>query len=501
MNSMIPKSIKVRLKASHFNSYINKNALNYTAKGVHEGADSWVKPFVKPQLVGHIKSSDPIGRVVGYRLAQSDGVNDEPTDYIELEVLLNDKAAIEKVLDGRYNTVSVGSKSSKVYCSVCSQNIIEDGLCEHKKGSLTSRGERVHWKIDQIDYVECSFVNEPADPYAGIDQIDVGFGFVPYKDFLDNQETLLTEVLTREGSTMTDKVQVKDLSDSSFCYVSGTGEDKVRKFPAHTADHVRNGLAKLATAEISDSAKGKILATLKRRAKRFNVKVSEDNVFSKEAVSLVDALDPLYGINDGFTEEEQTELADFFKANPDIDTMTTKEETTQETEDEVHSEPDKMKKDELLAAYKALVDRHKTDIESRDNKIETLDKKVADLGTVLTERENEVNRYIDQAASFEKKLRDSVIANIIDLKMSDTKEDRKGLAEKLESRKLQSLVDTLSDLRIENNETTDETVANKDRVKDPTQTDTEEGNLEDRSADAENDPWSIFEQDNRLAEV
>lgn len=507
MSSMkwTPKSIQVKIKATHFNDFINRNALNYTAKAVNEGAGSWIKPFLKPQLVGHDKQKDPIGRITGYQLARSDSV-DEPADYIELTATINDQASIEKIMDGRYNTVSVGSRSTKVLCSECNQNIIEDGLCEHKKGAFNSKGNRIHWKIDQIDYVECSFVNEPADDYAGIDQIDIGFGFVPYKDFLDNQESLLTEATNTEVGMNDAVLSAKTrnaLSDSSFCYVAGSGDNKVRKFPAHDAAHVRNGLARLSQAKLSDAIKGKILACLKRRAKRFGIDVTtKDAVFTADSVTYINSLDPLFGIHDEFTAAEQAEMDEFFKANPNFDDLPEAPAKTETATDQaaVETDPEKMKKDELLVAFKALQDKSKADNETKDTKIKALETQISEQGTILSSREDEVNRYIDQLASMEKKLRDAVINNIIDLKKSDTKEDRALAAAKLESRQLQSLVDTLADLRIEIT-TTDNTVENKDQVIDPTQVAGSGQKPPEQPAKTETDPWSVFGQDNRLAEV
>jgi hypothetical protein len=61
----------------------------------------------------------------------------------------------------------------------------------------------------------------------------------------------------------------KELPKSAFC-----GPD--RSFPAHDAAHVRNGIARLAQNKVLPPAvKAKILACLKRRAKRFGVEVSE----------------------------------------------------------------------------------------------------------------------------------------------------------------------------------------------------------------------------------
>jgi hypothetical protein len=293
------------------------------------------------------------------------------------------------------------------------------------------------------------------------------------------------------------------LPDSAFCYVAGSGDNKVRKFPAHDAAHVRNGLARLSQAKVSDSIKGKIIACLKRRAKRFNIGVAKDEFFSEDAVTYINSIDPLFGIHDEFTATEQAEMDEFFKANPNFDDLPAevpKTEPSQSDQTSVETDPEKMKKDELLVAFKALQEKNKKDLEVRDSKIQILESQSTEQTTILKEREDEVNRYVDQCASLEKKFRDALIGNIIDLKKSDTKEDRATVAAKLESRQLQSLVDTLADLRIEIT-TTDNTVENKDQVKDPTQVAAGGQQTPAAPANTKKDPWSVFGQDNRLAEV
>lgn len=79
--------------------------------------------------------------------------------------------------------------------------------------------------------------------------------------------------LSAEGARISFAERQK-LPDSSFCYVAVVDGKKVRKFPAHDAAHVRNGLARLPQSDLSPAAKSKTFACLKRRASRFGIKVS-----------------------------------------------------------------------------------------------------------------------------------------------------------------------------------------------------------------------------------
>lgn len=69
----------------------------------------------------------------------------------------------------------------------------------------------------------------------------------------------------------------EDLPDSAFCFVKkGVDGAKVRKFPAFDAAHVRNGLARLGQSNIDAKEKADVLSCLKRKAKQFDIAVSED---------------------------------------------------------------------------------------------------------------------------------------------------------------------------------------------------------------------------------
>lgn len=74
----------------------------------------------------------------------------------------------------------------------------------------------------------------------------------------------------------------KKLPDSAFC-----GPD--RSFPAHDAPHVRNGLARLKQSSFPPATKSKILACLRKRAKKHGVEVSKDCEAVAEKAPITDA--------------------------------------------------------------------------------------------------------------------------------------------------------------------------------------------------------------------
>jgi len=188
-----------------------------------------------------------------------------------------------------------------------------------------------------------------------------------------------------------------------------------------------------------------------------------------------------------------------FSEDPNFDDLPEKDAVIETDKSVENQDVDKLKKDELLDAYKKLQEESKRAIEARDSKISTLEAKVTELETILIEREDEVNRYLDQTAKLEQKVRFSIIENIIDLKKPDNKEEREDLRKKLEGRTLESLTDSLSDLRIIEKKSED-SIESEDRLKDPT-TQSQETPASVKKDEKNIDPWVIFSKDNRTVEV
>lgn len=495
----LPDSIDIKVKATHFEPFINKNAVKYTEKAIKKGATSWVKPFKKPQLIGHDKTSSPIGRVINYEIIKDQKTApDEPPNYIKLTVRITDSSSIEKVLDGRFNTVSVGSKSSRVICSECAQVITEEGLCDHKKGSYNEKGDMIHWIIDEIEYTEESFVNEPADEYAGIEEIKLGDQWIEYHTFLDDRNTFLKEIIMEDSmATQTDaKLSTEarnKLSESAFC---GPG----RSFPAHDKAHVVAGLRLLNRSKFSDATKAKIKACLYRKGKRYGIVPSNDELQADPDILV-------RGVDDEWTPEQKVELETFFKEFPDADLPEADTDQTDAAKNTPAPDQPKiedMKKQELVTLVatlqKEIEDSKKSNTDAisvRDAKIADLTKKLEDAATLNLQKEEEINKFLDENAILNKKIKDSIISNIVDLKTTDNNnEERTALVEKYSKRSIESLSDTLVDLRNNKNSTqtnSDSRVAN-------TTLQTDSINSDNTQKDIKLDKFSLFERDRSSTE-
>lgn len=165
------KAIDVYIEATH--SGDNLNCTEYTADSMMRDSTSYVHPYLKPLIKNHDSWEEPIGRIADS--VCEDSAIKQDAQAIKVKVRVTDKDAIEKFLDGRYNTVSIGGSPKTVTCKLCGKQILKDGkfdFCGHYRGN-TYDGKKAIWKAEDITYNELSVVNNPADVYAQVYKIEI----------------------------------------------------------------------------------------------------------------------------------------------------------------------------------------------------------------------------------------------------------------------------------------------------------------------------------------
>lgn len=195
---------------------LNYNFRWFTTDCLKHSLRFWTKDFNKPVLKNHDPYSDPLGRVVSASIDQEE----DGTSFQKLTLGIIDPDAIQKILDGRYLTGSVGGKALDVRCSICGKHIAKDGApsedaCRHYPGYVY-KGKRAYMIYDNVRWVEYSFVAQPADPtskaistrFAAKDE-DLA-EYAPTFYFLPNREE---KILTfHDGETYT--IELSDSDDS-----------------------------------------------------------------------------------------------------------------------------------------------------------------------------------------------------------------------------------------------------------------------------------------------
>jgi hypothetical protein len=151
-----------------------ENFTEYVGDKMKKSTPTWTKPYNKPILKHHDSyRGDPIGRVVKAEFGDSLTDPDSKTIFLHMEI--SDPDAIDKFLDGRFSTVSIGARVKELTCQICGREILKNGFCGHwlgekyEKVSKTSEGKEkkemvtCYWTIGECIYYEVSVVNSPAD--------------------------------------------------------------------------------------------------------------------------------------------------------------------------------------------------------------------------------------------------------------------------------------------------------------------------------------------------
>lgn len=189
-----------QIRASHF-GYMNNNYAVYNPETGDSSAKSFYAPYQKPILLNHDSHSDPIGRITSatyvpfdISLSQSKNVK-TPKGVVLAHGFVSDKAAVEKIMDGRYLTVSVGFTAKSVKCSICG-NEPYTSECDHYRGE-TYDGKLCYYIMSDLDYREVSYVTVPADQgkshYAGVTNYEL---VCNSEDQLNDKDYIINNMLT-----------------------------------------------------------------------------------------------------------------------------------------------------------------------------------------------------------------------------------------------------------------------------------------------------------------
>jgi hypothetical protein len=151
------------------------------------GYFSWKYPYPTPWIQGHNTSGGLFGgtssEIYGRTVEAFWHNNAESTKGgVSAIPAIVDPYAIERILDGRWSTVSIGSITTSVKCSICGFNFADgdhwaaegEKGCPHEKGRkyVDEGGDGVektcHWVIGPIQNRETSFVIVPSDASARV---------------------------------------------------------------------------------------------------------------------------------------------------------------------------------------------------------------------------------------------------------------------------------------------------------------------------------------------
>lgn len=387
--------LKPRIEAIH--SGMTRNKTFYVADRLkgdpirHSGVFSWTHPYPKPMIKNHNHNSEPTGRIENAMYVTNSASGKES---IVIVPTITDPETIEKILDGRYLTVSIGAETDAAICSICGTNLVEEGWCGHHKGEFYD-GQECYWILGDLWFDECSWVNVPSDQDAQI---------------IEKGEAVVVEAFaeTEEGYYNLSK----DKSDKGYVLTEQVAEtyglvtNKENTLPEDSSD----GSGK------EGEGKGKMTDPKKKPEQTEETVNTEENLDTQKT-------------EEGF--DEAPEPSDVEQASKKTEAGSSK---TQEG-----AEDSKVKEQEEQA-------------EGQDTS-EAVSQEVLDLKQRVEALQVENQTLLENNTDLSAQLHKLLVERVVDLRISLKKpgtEDREAAIESFMGRTYESLQDSLNDLLGEN---------------------------------------------------
>lgn len=182
----------------NYTVYTQRAALEKGTPEEPRGYTSFVHPYAKPVITNHnlegslLGSPDvPMGRVIwtGWKRRQSNDpvtpvegtkLSHQGTGYITMVAAITDPIAIQRILNGQYHSVSIGSRATSVIESISGVDIVaaqNEGrtIPRYIRGQRYGADEKLcYYSIRSFEADEISYVNRPAAPTAHNLSKDIG---------------------------------------------------------------------------------------------------------------------------------------------------------------------------------------------------------------------------------------------------------------------------------------------------------------------------------------
>ena len=434
--------LRVEIDATH--SGVLTNMRVYPSKFVRDGYRSFMSKerggtaeYDKPILRHHDDLADPIGRVVDARYSPlkygdafeldyltPDNIGSKGSGVVTITALITDADAISKIIDSRYFSVSAGHSSPTYLCSACGDSIME---CEHMPGKRYSSdseededGRLCYIITGPMTYNETSFVNIPAQPPAKLTNFS----------WTDSKDDWGKKVITSQ--------------------IAGKKE-AVRNFILCDED----GELSLLNGKKTSSIKKTVIAVSPAVADKLKHALSSDQPKADDVTPNV--RNPVEAKESGVLGVEQN-----LEKAKNLDTTSKKEATMDE---------------------KKLTDLE-TEVNSLKDQLSTAETAVNDLKKQLEGKDSQIQRLTTDATATQTKMAKSLAYSLASIKIRlkkpgsedlDTKDKQNAYIEKLASRSIESLQDSIEDILQELNsepvevKTTDAgDLMAKDKVTSPT---------------------------------
>lgn len=158
-------SLLVDIEGIHSAPFATRNYTRYSKECLRNSVPYWTIPYRRPLIKHHNeKDGKIIGRIINAEFEEK-SKNLPNSSALLFTASIPKEPENSDVKSGLLETVSIGVIAHDVRCSICGQNIAEDGPCEHERGQVYE-GQTCYWDVLKMEPKELSYVIVPSDSYA-----------------------------------------------------------------------------------------------------------------------------------------------------------------------------------------------------------------------------------------------------------------------------------------------------------------------------------------------
>lgn len=381
------------------------------------------------------------------------------SSYVRLQIAITDPVAVQKVLDKRYLTGSVGGRANKAICSISGADLAREteagrpALSKYRRGQVY-KGKLAFVDMQDISFKEYSFVNQPADSKSSVRSIkspDAGNVAATDSQWVARSSAFVLHmneediVSIEENQSVLSPLKKKE-SKPLYLHLKGSFLTALSIHESENYNNNNNSLLSDGDKKIStDSQEIKIMD---------NVETQEDILAVAEELS-----SDLSSIASESGEEQEQPKAEEQASDPEGSEDAAEEAPAEKPEAEEKVSEDNSDKadvqaEEAVDSEKAEKSEEKSEetqaVSKEEKEVDSLnDNKEEVAETDEAALQQRVKLLEEENAKLKKALHRTLVERVVDAKISAGVEDadaRESLIEEHSNRTASSLADSLRDL-------------------------------------------------------
>lgn len=369
------------------------------------------------------------------------------SSYVRLQVAITDPVAIQKVLDKRYLTGSVGGRAGKAICSISGDDLASESADGKPKFPKYKRGQVYKGKLAFIDmqdisFKEYSFVNQPADAKSGVRRS--GTGDVPANNSSNDWVARSSAfVLNMDEEDIYSVEEQKSI-------LKGLKRKESKPLYLHLKGAFLTAMALQESKTYTDNHNSLLFNKIENNEESIDMSNNpqEDNV-----LAVVESLEQdLSSAKDENTEKAEIENKEVAQEQAEPQAQEAKEEAqvSNDNSEKADEQQSTAVDSEQAEEPKEKPEENQATTQEQPQEESSLnsEEKVA-TETEQSEVLERVKALEEENAKLKKALHNTLVERVVDAKISvglESAENREGAIEEHKNRSAASLADTLRDL-------------------------------------------------------